>query len=81
MLLLNQLWDKSVWNDKKKHFVSMKELSMLLLQYYTVFKIIKSKMPGLETESKFNAARKSSASRPVPLHKSRLSLCAFKLNI
>lgn len=42
------------------HFMSIRELNMVLLQYFTISKIMRCKMPELVTEPRNNAAIKSS---------------------
>lgn len=81
MLVLNYLGWKSVKWQRKAFCVNTVSDLQLFLQYFTVTKIMRCKMPELETEPKFNAVMKSSASRLVPLGTSNLSLCTFKLNV
>lgn len=67
MLVLNQLGWKSVKWLRKAFCINAGADLQLFLHYFTIAKIMRYKMPGLETEPKFNAVMKSSASRLVPL--------------
>lgn len=66
--------------EKKKKSFSCQSRNMVLLQYFTISKIMRCKMPELVTEPRNNAAIKSSASGLVPLGTSYLNICTLKLN-